>query len=126
MKRFESFKDFNIEKPSDHKEKMNLRRQNLEQIKDYFVEFEDRGDSVFVNKSSGYSGYNHKEFTLHTYIIEIISDLDIMRFLNMNRLKSKFEILDVEESMVDVPYHARQNTNRIRRNKIIIKIRDKG
>lgn len=126
MKRFESFKDFNIEKPVDHKEKMNLRRQTLQEIKDYFVEFEDRGDFVSVAKSSGYSGYNHKGFTLHTYVIEIISDFDILPSLNMKRIKSKFEIIDIEESMVDVPWHARRNTNRIRRNKVIIKIRDKG
>lgn len=107
MKRFESFKDFNIEKPFDHKEKMNLRRQTLQDIKDYFVEFEDRGDFVSVVKDT----------SPYCYRVTILSDYSIKNILNIKRIESKFEIISFNHLDPQKPSGLRDHLVMILRDK---------
>lgn len=81
--KFESFEDFNIEKPSDHKEKMNLRRKNIENLKDYFIELEDSGDSVDVKAGDHPNQYK-------VSISSINSDIEDR--INWKRIESKYQV----------------------------------
>lgn len=83
MLKFESFDNFNIEKTSDHKEKMNLRRKNIETLKDYFIELEDAGDLVDVKAGDQANQYK-------VNISSISSDIEDR--INWKRIDSKYEV----------------------------------
>ena len=90
MLKFESFDNFDIEKTSDHKEKMNLRRKNIETLKDYFIELEDAGDLVDVKFviSTNYAGDHANQYKVS--ISSISSDIEDR--INWKRIDSKYEV----------------------------------
>lgn len=90
IKTFESFKNFNIEKSADHKQKMDQRRSTMSEIKDELVEFEDRGDLVLVNSIATPGLANQYKITIFSKFDDTLSKI------NMKRLKSRFEILSME------------------------------
>lgn len=87
IKTFESFNNFNITKPDDHKQKMQDRRNKISEIQDYFIELEDIGDLVVVNAKSSPGSKGH-------YFVQISSEKsDIENRINWRGVSDRFEIL---------------------------------
>lgn len=84
IRRFENFDIDRKKEIKDHVDRMNLRREDINNLKDYFIELSDDGDSVDIKKETGVEGQ---------YIITITSfKSDIEERINWKRLNSKYEI----------------------------------